>query len=234
MRPPCWLMMLRQMASPRPVPPKARESEASPCWNRSKICSSLSAGMPRPWSRTSISASLVVEIARGQMDLAAGRGELDRVREQVVQGLQNAVGVGPNRYAVRGEEDADVRPRRARLLHAGRAAQQIFGAAHGPVQLRLAARDALEIENVVDQAHQPVGVADRNLQHLLCLLRPIHERAAGEQTQCSTQRGQRRAQLMRDRRDKLVLHAVERAALRRVGEGDDDAKWLAALRLRRL
>ena len=44
--------MVRQMARPRPLPPFWRESEASTCWKRPKMASSLSAGMPRPWSMT--------------------------------------------------------------------------------------------------------------------------------------------------------------------------------------
>jgi len=82
---------------------------------------------------------VIVQIARGEMDLATGRGELDRVREEIVERLQDAVGVGPDVDAVRGEEDADVGFGRTGLLQAGGAAQQIFGAAHGGVQLGLAA-----------------------------------------------------------------------------------------------
>ncbi len=39
------------------MPPFSRESEASTCWKRPKIDSSLSAGMPRPASLTSKIAS---------------------------------------------------------------------------------------------------------------------------------------------------------------------------------
>jgi hypothetical protein len=42
MRPPCCSTMLRHSANPSPVPPSARESEASPCSNRSKMRSSFS------------------------------------------------------------------------------------------------------------------------------------------------------------------------------------------------
>jgi len=45
-------MMLRQMASPSPVPPFLLESVDSTCWKRSKMLSSLSTGMPRPRSIT--------------------------------------------------------------------------------------------------------------------------------------------------------------------------------------
>ncbi len=49
MRPPCCSTMLRHSASPSPVPPSARESEPSPCWNRSKMRSRFSGTRPRPW-----------------------------------------------------------------------------------------------------------------------------------------------------------------------------------------
>ena len=166
---------------------------------------------------------VVVEIARGEMNLAAWRGELDRVREKVVEGLKDAVGVGPNVDAVRGEEDADVGFGRASLLHACGAAQQVFGAAHGGVQLSLAARNSLEVEDVVDQADEAIGVADGDIEHLLCLLGAAGESAAGEQAEGSTQGGERGAELMRNGGDELVLHAIEGAALGGVGEGDDGA-----------
>jgi hypothetical protein len=44
-RPPCCSTMLRQMASPRPLPPLSRASEESTCWKRPKTASSLSGGM---------------------------------------------------------------------------------------------------------------------------------------------------------------------------------------------
>ena len=52
MEPLCCWTMVRQMARPRPVPPFWRASEGSTCWKRSKMESSLSAGMPRPSSET--------------------------------------------------------------------------------------------------------------------------------------------------------------------------------------
>ncbi len=168
----------------------------------------------------------VVEIAGGEVDLAAGGRELDGVRDEVVERLQDAVGVGPDVDAVGREEDADVGPWGARLLHAGGAAEQVFGAAHGRVQLGFAAADAFEVEDVVDQADEAVGVADGDVEHLLGLLRAGRERSAGEQAERSAERGQRRAQLVGDGGDELVLHAVERAALGGVGEGDDDADGL--------
>ena len=107
------------------------------------------------------------------------------------------------------------------------AAEEIADRAHGAVQLGFAGADAFEVEDVVDQAHQAVGVADGDVHHLAHLFGALHERAAGDEAERGAQRGERRAQLVRDGGDELVLHAVERVALGDVGEGDDDADGAA-------
>jgi len=122
-----------------------------------------------------------VEIAGGEVDLAAGGGELDGVGDEVVEGLKDAVGVCPDGDAVGCEEDAGVGPGGARLLESGGAAEEVFGAAQGGVELAFAAADALEIEDVVDEADEAVGVVDGDLKHLLRLVGSGGECAAGEQ-----------------------------------------------------
>ena len=111
-----------------------------------------------------------VEAAGGEMDLAAGSGELDRVRDEVVESLKDAVGICPDGDAIGCEEDASVGPGGAGLLEPGGAAEEVFGAAQGGVELAFAAADALEIEDVVDEADEAVGVVDGDLEHLLHLL----------------------------------------------------------------
>ncbi len=172
-------------------------------------------------------ASLFVEAVGGEVDLAAGGGELDGVRDEVVERLQDAVGVGPDADAVGGVEDADVGAGGAGLLQGDGAAEEVFGAGHGELQLGLAGADAFEVEDVVDQADEAVGVADGDLEHLLRLLGAGGEGSAGEQAEGSAERGERRAELVGDGGDELVLHAVEGAALGGVGEGDDDADCFA-------
>src|SRR5258708_39755356 len=100
------------------------------------------------------------------------------------------------------------------------------------MQLSLAARDALEVEDVVDQPYQAVGVADRNVEHLLRLLRAIRQRPTRKQTKRPAQRSKWSAQFVRYRRDELVLHAVERAAFRGVSKRDNDAKRLEPFAVR--
>ena len=91
------------------------------------------------------------------------------------------------------------------------------------MKLGFAAADALEIKDVVDEADEAVGVADGYLEHLLALLGARGECAAGEEAEGSADGGERRAELVGDGGDELVLHTVQGAALGGVGEGYDDA-----------
>src|SRR6266851_4593323 len=114
MRPPCWTMMLRQMARPRPVPPLARESEASTWWKRSKMCSSLSAGMPRPWSRTSMRASFSSRLRAVRWISLPGEavgvvdGNLEHLLGLLGTGGERAAGEEAEGSAERGERGSEL------------------------------------------------------------------------------------------------------------------------------
>ena len=168
--------MVRQMARPRPVPPFWRESEASTCWKRSKMESSLSTGMPRPWSETrSRMASTEASMRTSTSD--CGRREFDGVREQVGEDLEDAVGVAV-------EEDGLGRPSAMRTSSSltwaasamgvmvsmdcwARFAQGAAVDVHGGA----AGLHALEIEDVVDEADEAVGVGDGDAQEVWRLWR---------------------------------------------------------------
>ena len=107
--------------------------------------------------------------------------------------------------------------------------EQVAGAARCELELGLAARDAFEVEDVVDQAHQAIGVAKGDLEHLVHLFGTREEGTTGDQAERGAKRGERGAELVRDGRDELVLHAIEGAALGGVSEGDDDADGFAGL-----
>ncbi len=164
------------------------------------------------------------------MDLAAGRGELDGVRDEVAEGLEDAVGIGPDVDAVGDRRRCGCSAAAAGLLEAGGAAEEVFGGAHGELELGLAAADAFEVEDVVDEADEAVGVADGDFEHLLRFLGAGVEGAAGEQAEGSAEGGERSAEFVGDGGDELVLHAVEGAALGGIGEGDDDADGLLSAR----
>ncbi len=94
------------MESPRPVPPYLRLVVPSACWNDSKMMRCLSAGMPMPVSSTEKAmtpSALASAGLSGRQPLAArddaqrhlaALGELERVREQVLEHLLQAFDVG--------------------------------------------------------------------------------------------------------------------------------------------
>ena len=125
--------------------------------------------------------------------------------------------------------EADVGFEGGGLLEAGGSLHEGVCRAHHGVELGVAARDALDIEDVVDELDEAVGVADGDLEHVLHFLRARGERSAGDEAERGAEAGERGAELVRDGGDELVLHAVERAALGSVGEGDDDADGLAGV-----
>ena len=104
--PPSRLASSRLMARPRPVPPYLRLVLASACWNASKMIFCFSSGMPMPVSDTSkaITRRRLVEDrmlgapaadgGRDRQPHAALLGELEGVRQQVLQHLLQALGVG--------------------------------------------------------------------------------------------------------------------------------------------
>ena len=104
--PPSSCASSRLMARPRPVPPYLRLVEASACWKASNTIFCFSTGMPTPVSVTSKATTddrlverRVVGTPAGphrqhaQPDAALG-GELQRVGQQVLQDLLQALGVG--------------------------------------------------------------------------------------------------------------------------------------------
>ena len=169
--------------------------------------------------------------ARAEVDLAAGRGELDGVGDEVGEGLEDAVGIGPDVDALGVEGDADAGPWRLRgLLQAGGAAEEVVGGAHGecssalPEPMRSSSR--MSLTRRTRRSVLPMAMSS-----ICCSFSgAVVEGAAGDEAERGAERGERRAQLVRDGGDELVLHAVEGAALGGVGEGDDDADGLAGVR----
>ena len=83
-----------------------------------------------------------------------------------------------------------------------------------------AALDALQVENVVDEADQAVGVGEGDAEQVAGLVVDFAENAGGEQAQRSADGGERCAQLVADGGDELVLQAVEGIALADVAEAE--------------
>ena len=124
------------------------------------------------------------------------------------------------------------RLRRRVVRHVGRPPQQRHGIHGLAIQWQSPLFTAVEIQNVVDQAHQPVAVSDRHFDHLALLLRPLVQRAALNQSQRSTQRGQRRLQFVAYRGDELVFHLLQAPPLAHVLERHHHAANLAFFKQR--
>ena len=158
---------------------------------------------------------------RRSSTLAARGRELDRVRQQVPHHL-----LQPGRVAGevrRQRADAPIERDRLRVR---RGPDRVDGAVDDGLQIdrveldaQLAGDDARHVEDVFDQLRLRARVAFDGVQRLLLLLgrqrpRPQHARPADH-------RVQRRAQLVRQRRQELVLRAVGRlGGLARVALGD--------------
>ena len=145
-------------------------------------------------------------------DRCAGRRKLDGVREQVCDHLQDAVRVGV---------EVDRLPRcvadklklnslalRHRPHGIDRLAGEVLNGAAAQPQRRAPGLHPLQIQNVVDQPDQPLGVAGRDAQQILRLGIHLTQHARREQPQRSADARQRCAEFVRDRGDELVLNRV--------------------------
>ncbi len=222
MRPECCNTMVRQMASPRPVPPFCRESEASTCWKRPKIVSSLSAGIPRPWSIT----ERITPVTPGRSMTLTGElgGEnLTAFESRLVTTWSRRSG------------SAEISTLVASWISCTPAASAI-GCMSSMACFTMSANctlaegkrlapalDPLEIENVVDQANQPVGVGEGDAQQVGGFFVGFAENAGGEQPQSPADGSERRAQLVADGGDEFVLQPVEGVALADVAEAEHRA-----------
>ena len=88
---------------------------------------------------------------------------------------------------------------------------------------RAARLHALQVENVVDQANQPVGVGDRDAQQVRRLLPHLAQQAGRQQSQRSANGGEGGAQFMAHGGDEFILHAVQSIALADIAEAEHAA-----------
>ena len=139
---------------------------------------------------------------------AAGRRELQRVGDEVAGDLLQARAVAPQRQRLG-------RQRRAQreALELGGFLEGLDRAAHRIAQVQrlepqreLAVHDAREVEQVVHQPHLLADVAVNRLQRALRQL--VQAAVAAQDLGPAEDRLQRRAQLVGQRRDELVLQAI--------------------------
>ena len=85
----------------------------------------------------------------------------------------------------------------------------------------------LQVEQVVDQGAESLAVLLRDGDHVLCTLGQRPGDAGCHEAERAGDRGQRRPQLMADRRDELGLHPLDALALADVGDDHDVARHQA-------
>ena len=152
-------------------------------------------------------------LARDQLDAAAGRRELEGVRDEVVDHLPDAPGVARHQQAGLGDAVELDAPRRSRR----RARLGALPDDRRGVELRMREREAAGVrlrreQEILDEAQQAVRIPVDHLEPFPLLVRLAGRLGVvGDELEIAANRRQRRAQLVRDECDELVLDAVELA-----------------------
>src|SRR5258706_5948399 len=85
-------------------------------------------------------------------------------------------------------------------------------------QFDLAGADPFQIEDVVNETDETIGIADCDLQHPFPLLLEWAEQPAAKEAKCSTNGREGRSELVTDRRNELALESFDGAALGHIAE----------------
>src|SRR5579883_1014870 len=160
--PPCMSTRLLAMGSPRPAPCSADLIELEPWPKEASTIGISSSGMPEP-----VSFAQILPARRGpadlEPDLAALRGELDRVRQQVQHDLADGALVAPDLGHALLEDfvDGDAAGGGAQLQEMMAVGHHIDQRDGFLVELVAAGLDAREVEDLVDQVQEMhAGIMD--------------------------------------------------------------------------
>ena len=207
--PPSACASSRAIGSPSPVPWLSREM------NGTKMRSRSSGWMPGPVSRTSIWTTPFGRRGAERDDAAVGR-PAERVREQVRDHLQHAVAVGDDRRRVGILVELEVDLAAPRLL-----AEARVGALdeHADVDLLRVHREPVrvelrQVEHVADEPLEPDRLAGDDVERGPLELGVV-EQPVADRVDVALDRGQRRAELVRDRHQELPLALLGRRQPRR-------------------
>ena len=163
---------------------------------------------------------------RGELHLdpaAVGR-VLDRVVDEVDQDAADLVGVADDVGQVgRRVEHELVTALEVRELGLDDVPCEPQRVARHDRHVQRAGVEPARPEDVVDRAREPLGLAGDDVEHLRALVVVERDIAPPQRHRRAVDRGERRAQLVGDRRDELRAHRLERPLLGQVAEGVDDA-----------
>ena len=132
----------------------------------------------------------------------------------------SAATCGPGSGAVSTSSTSGRQVRRGRRDHAARELGRV-----GPADRdrRRAGVEPAREQDVVDDPREPLRLAGDHLEHARLLLVPEHDVVAAQRHRGAVDRGERRAQLVRDGRDEVALQLLDRALVGQVAEGVDRA-----------
>src|SRR5256885_1441356 len=142
-------------------------------------------------------------------DLAFGR-EFGGIRQQVGHDLEQALAVGIDfsRQQVAARLEAHVEAVAEALVEEHRLAHQLVDPDDLGIERQLARLDLLDVEDVVDEIEQPLPIALGHLGQLGHVLVHVAEHPGVDELQRADDRGERRAQLVRESRGEFLLHAL--------------------------
>ena len=179
--------------------------------------------MPRPSSATANRTCEPAPSTRTRDAAAVGR-VLDRVVDEVDQHAADLVRVaGDERHVGRRVDEQPVRPVEVHLLRGHHLVDERQRIAVLDRDVQRVGVEAARPEDVVDGAREPVGLARDDVEQPQPLLVVERHVASAKRHRGAVDRRQRRAQLVRDGRDELGAHALERPLLGQVAERVDDA-----------
>ena len=159
MLPSCISTSFLTIVSPMPSPPSDRAEERSPCVKSSNIAGNFSGGMPMPVSFTLMTISPPSRCG-GEPDLPAVVAVLDGVDEQIDDDLLEAGGIGVDPEVPPVHRDVQrVFPLVGDCLDRLDGTFQDRGRVdHFAAKFDLAEVDSRDVEQVVDQPHQVLGL----------------------------------------------------------------------------
>jgi hypothetical protein len=169
-------------------------------------------------------AQAIAAAQQGDLDRLARRRKLGGVRQQIGKHLQKTVGVDARPALGRAGDEFEAHlmlygktlVRLQRLLDQG---QQRL---RGELEVHPARGNSFNIENIVDQVDQAIAVVGGDTDQRFRRRRQLPADAAFEQTQRTTNRRQRRAQLMADRGHELGLELLHFLAFGNVARQPDE------------
>ena len=142
-------------------------------------------------------------------DAAALGGELERVRDEVVDDLAEPRAVGfDDRHPRVLERQLDAAVLRGRLRRLDALADEPREVERLRLELELPRLQVADEEQVGHEAEQALGVAVDDAEEVLLLLGEFPHLAVQHRLDVADDRGQRRAQLVRDVGDELVLQPL--------------------------